>query len=127
MLEIKDEGREFHISKARLVGCGFSLLVLPIFLAFVTLDQTNRGTAAATLTYVLLTTLYVKRRFIHNKAFTATTIAVFLIQLFIAMQPRIDTFEPVYIFLFIIFAGSIFMLLVARLAEVIFVRPSADR
>jgi len=127
VLKIKDGGEEFHISKARLVGCGFSFLVSPIFLVFVAFSQINRGAATTALSYVLLTTLYIKRRVIQNTAFTATLVAVFVVLLVIAMQPRIETFTPIHIFLFVLIVGTIFMILVARLAELLFGNSSLPR
>jgi uncharacterized membrane protein YhaH (DUF805 family) len=120
MLEIKDGGSELHISKGRLVGCGFSLLVFPIFLAFIPFHQTNRGVAAAVLTFDLLTVLYVKRRIVHDARFTSTMIFLFLVEVFIAMQPKIETFDPTPLAVFLAVPVGFFMIFVAGLVEKIF-------
>jgi uncharacterized membrane protein YhaH (DUF805 family) len=120
MLEIKDGGSELHISKGRLVRCGFSLLVFPIFLAFVPFHQVNRGVAAAMLTFDLLMVLYVKRRIIHDARFTSMMIFLFLVEVFIAMQPKIEIFDPTLLAVFLAVPVGFFMIFVAGLVEKMF-------
>lgn len=60
MVEIRDEGGEFHWSRPRLVGLVFALAVSPVFLVFAALGHATLGGAAWFAAFVGLTIAYVR-------------------------------------------------------------------
>lgn len=117
MVEIKDSGSEFHISRPRLVGCGFSIFVTPIFLAFAAFHQSSRGAAVATITYACLTALYVKRDVIRRPAVAATILCVFAVQVMIGLLIPFQSVDPVPVFLSCLILSSILTISAGSIAD----------
>ena len=68
MLEIKDEGRELHISRPRLVGLAIAVLAAPIYLVLATYHHGTLGIFAWFAVCVLLTIAYLKRNWLKDWA-----------------------------------------------------------
>lgn len=61
MLEVKDQGREPHISKPRLMGLAAAILVSPVYFLFANYGHADLGTLAWFVTCGLLAVAYVNR------------------------------------------------------------------
>lgn len=61
MPEIKDQGRELHISKPRFVGLAAAVLVSPIYFVFASYGHSDLGTLAWFVTCGLFAIAYVNR------------------------------------------------------------------